>query len=106
MRKLITFFLLFSSFICHAQKIKGVITDSAGKVLPYASVFVKGTNTGTHSNNEGKYSLRLNPGTYTLVCQYVGYRNEEKQLTVSDQDYDLNFQLSVQEMTLTEVVIK
>ena len=63
-------------FYCFSQKIKGTITDNDGKLLPFASVFVKGNNKGTNANSEGKYSLKLEPGKYTLVCQYVGYKKD------------------------------
>ena len=77
---------LFCSLLSFAQKIKGVVTDKEGKLLPYASVFVKENNKGTNANNEGKYSINLSPGTYTLVCQYVGYGRQEKSITVANTD--------------------
>ncbi|MCX6318488.1 MAG: DUF5686 and carboxypeptidase regulatory-like domain-containing protein [Bacteroidetes bacterium] len=89
-----------------SQKIKGTITDSTGKILPYASVFIKETTKGTNASSEGKYSLKADPGTYTIVCQYVGYQRQEKKITVGASDVELNFQLSIQTMTLGEVVIK
>ncbi len=102
---LLTILLSCVVSICFSQKIKGVITDSSGKVLPYASVFVKGTNKGTHSNNDGKYSLKLGNGDYVLVCQYVGYQKQERTISVNNNDHDIDFRLSVQEMTLSEVVL-
>ena len=93
-------------FYCFSQKIKGTITDNDGKLLPFASVFVKENNKGTNANSEGKYSLRLEPGKYTLVCQYVGYKKEEKEITIAGNDIELNFILALQEMTLGEVIIK
>ena len=89
-----------------AQKVSGVITDREGNRIAFASVFVKGTHIGTNSNNEGKYSLKLSPGTYTLICQHVGYAREETVISLANgQDIDLNFLLSLQEMTLDEVVL-
>jgi Family of unknown function (DUF5686)/CarboxypepD_reg-like domain len=96
--------LLF--FYCFAQKIKGTVSDKDGKLLPFASVFIKGNNKGTNANSEGKYSLKLEPGKYTLVCQYVGYKKEEKEITIAGNDIELNFILAIQEMTLGEVIIK
>ncbi|MEO7924908.1 MAG: DUF5686 and carboxypeptidase regulatory-like domain-containing protein [Chitinophagaceae bacterium] len=107
MRKLSTIlsFLVFSLPVI-SQKIKGVVTDNTGKLLPYASVFIKENNKGTNANSDGKYSLKLSPGQYTLVCQYVGYKREERKITVAGEDIELNFVLSIQEMTLGEVIIK
>lgn len=102
----LAFFSLIFSLQCFSQKIKGVVTDKQGKTLPYASVFIKETNTGTNTNSEGKYSIKLSPGTYTLVCQYVGYAREERSVKVSDTDIELDFILGMQEMTLGEVILK
>ncbi len=103
---LLIFTLSFFSLIAHSQKIKGVVTDNNGKTLPFASVFIKENNKGTNANSEGKYSLKLEPGQYTLVCQYVGYKKDEQKITIANDDQDLNFILTIQEMTLSEVVIK
>ena len=102
------FFLLFSCYtlICFAGKISGTITDNRGEPLSYASVLVKGTSKGTTANSEGKYSLNLAPGDYTIMCQHVGYKREEKQVTITDADIHLDFSLSIQELTLGEVIVK
>ncbi|MBI3138021.1 MAG: carboxypeptidase-like regulatory domain-containing protein, partial [Sphingobacteriales bacterium] len=101
------FFLFF--FYCspalYAGKISGTVTDTSGRVLPFASVFIKGLQKGTNSNNEGKYSLQLSPGQYIIVCQYVGYRKEERPVTVTGEDLKVDFRLVLQEMTLGEVIL-
>ena len=107
MRKLIFLFaILFFSLAVYSQKIKGIVTDNNGKTLPFASIFIKENNKGTNANSEGKYSLKPEPGTYTLVCQYVGYKKEERKITVANEDIELNFILTIQEMTLGEVIVK
>lgn len=77
-----TFFLLLLFSLFHydvlAVKISGTITDDKGNILPYASVFIKGSSQGTMSNNRGKYFLDLPAGNYTIVCQFVGYTRQEK----------------------------
>jgi len=99
------FFL--ATLACHAQKIKGIVTDSSGKLLPFSSIFFKGTNKGTYSGNEGKYSLKAEPGQYTLVCQYVGYKRAEQNISIrKDEDLEVNFVLVQQEMMLSEVIVK
>lgn len=96
----------FSLLIAYAGKITGVITDDKGQVLPYASVLVKGTTRGTTANNEGSYFLNLDPGTYTIVCQHVGYSRQEKIIVVDSEPVAVDFQLHLQELTLSEVIIK
>ena len=108
MRKLISLSIIsFFSIAIYSQKIKGVVTDINGKLLPFASVFIKENNKGTNANTEGKYSLKLEPGQYTLVCQYVGYKKDERKISLSkDEDIEINFVLALQEMTLDEVIVK
>ncbi len=103
---LLIFFIYSLFFNAHAGKISGLVTDDKGNILPYASVFVKGTSKGTTSNNQGKYFLELAPGDYTIVCQYVGYTRQEKRVTIGDETITLNFQLPLQQTTMKEVVVK
>lgn len=101
--------LIFFGLLFHqlpAQKIKGTVTDRDGKPLAYASVYIKGAQSGTHAGIEGKYVLKLPDGKYTLVCQHVGYRKAEADVQVSGNDHEINFVLDPQELTLTEAIIK
>lgn len=100
-----TVFICFS-FTALAGKISGKVTDDKSTVLPYASILIKGTSKGTTTNNLGVYFLQLTAGTYTIVCQYVGYARIEKIITVGNDDAILDFQLSPQQTTMKDVVVK
>lgn len=95
----------FIALFCYAGKITGTITDEKGEPLPFASISIKGTNLGVIAGNKGTYEIVVNPGTYTLVCQHVGYKAESKTVTVSG-DLVVNFQLQLQQLKMEEVVIK
>lgn len=98
-------FFLFS--LCtYAGKITGTVTDDKGTVLPFASIIIKNSTRGTTSNNEGRYFLQLSPGVYTIICQYVGYERQEKEVTVGNDEVVVNFQLPRQQLSLPEVVVK
>ncbi|NOT51121.1 MAG: carboxypeptidase-like regulatory domain-containing protein [Chitinophagaceae bacterium] len=96
---------LFCSLLSYSQKIKGVVTDTTGKPLSNSSIFVKGSTKGVNANSEGKYSLKLEPGKYTLVCQHVGFGKQEASITVTNDDHEINFVLKVQEMLMSEVIV-
>ncbi len=102
--------LLFTTIIIFhsamAGKIGGTVTDDKGTILPYASVFIKGTSIGTTSNNSGRYFLNLPAGNYSIVCQYVGYTRQEKIVNLGDEPIALNFQLSLQQTSMKEIVVK
>src|SRR5450631_2281134 len=107
MRTFILFlYFLISCLGAQAVKITRTVKDDKGNILPFASVFIKGSSQGTTSNNRGKYFLDLPAGNYTIVCQYVGYARQEKTITLSSETLTLDFQLSLQRTTLKEVIIK
>jgi len=83
MRKL-SFFLLclvtaFLSQIAIAQNINvsGTVADAAtGEGIPFASIQVKGTMTGTATDADGKYAISV-PKNATLIFSSIGYVNQE-----------------------------
>lgn len=83
------------------QPITGTITDAKGEVLAGVSVLVKGTNRGTSTNGEGKYSLVVQPSE-TLVFSFVGYI--KKEIVVGNQT-EINLVLNEDTQTLGEVVV-
>jgi len=89
-----------------ATRITGTVKDDKGAVLPYASILVKGSTRGVTANHEGKYFLDLSPGTYTLVCQYVGYAREEKKVTVGQDGLTVDFRLSLLQLSMADVVVR
>ncbi len=98
--------LLLFSICAQAGRVTGTVKNQKGETLPYASVFVKGTTTGTTTNSQGNYFLDLLPGDYTIICQYVGYAKIEKTVTVTNAAVTLNFDLAVQQTTMKEVVVR
>ncbi|MBC7747149.1 MAG: carboxypeptidase-like regulatory domain-containing protein, partial [Methylotenera sp.] len=105
MRLYLLFFALFLFKDISAQKIYGTVFNSNGDLLPYASISVKGTTKGTSANDKAKYALNLAPGTYTFICQNLGYTSAEKKLTVTI-DTELSFVLTEQKLSMEAVVIK
>ena len=70
-------FLVFSVAITSAQEtsdiaIFGNITDAKGEAIPFASIAIKGTKTGTTSDVDGKYKI-TSPANGTLVYSFMGY---------------------------------
>ena len=86
-------------------QIRGIVVDENNMPLPYVSIYVQNTSTGTTSNLEGRYKLELAPGDYKIIFQYVGYKNEVLTVKVSDLPTDLDVQLNLQATELAEVVI-
>ncbi len=100
--------LFFFCFAIHvsAQKIYGEVKNAKGEIVPFASVIIKGSSVGASANNKAQYALALKAGTYTVVCQSVGYTKNEKQITITVQDVEVNFVLNEQQYTMNDVVVK
>lgn len=60
-----------------AQTISGKITDHSGDPIPGVSVVVKGTNNGTITDFEGRFTLANVPSDASLVFSFVGMISQE-----------------------------
>ncbi|WP_034256563.1 DUF5686 and carboxypeptidase regulatory-like domain-containing protein [Adhaeribacter aquaticus] len=89
----------------HAAVVKGRVLDEKGEPLPFATLYVRNTTTGTASNEQGYYQLTLTPGTYQLVFQYVGYKAkiEEIEIGIADVVRDVTLQLDVYNLNAIEI---
>jgi Family of unknown function (DUF5686)/CarboxypepD_reg-like domain len=106
MQKLLLLFLCIPVLSSSAQKIEGTVYDNEGRVLPFATVIIKGTQKGVIANTRGNFSFTLTPGNYTLVCMYVGYTTLEKQVVLDSRNVIADFVLTLQKLVLKEVIIK
>jgi Ca-activated chloride channel family protein len=57
--------------------VKGKITDEKGNPIHGASVFEKGKQSGTSSDEKGEFSLSVSNEKATLVITYIGYERLE-----------------------------
>ncbi len=57
--------------------ISGIVTDDLGEPAIGASILVKGTNTGTITNTDGRFSIQTDGLTGTLVISYIGMETQE-----------------------------
>ncbi|WP_212004175.1 DUF5686 family protein [Chitinophaga sp. HK235] len=101
-----TLFLLLLTTYCEAAIVKGLVTDDKNTPLPFATVLIKGTTIGTTTNAAGQYQLDIAPGSYTLVCQYIGYRKTETTINVDATTQTINFTLLPVNLQIREVVVK
>lgn len=85
--------------------IKGNVKDAGGNPLASASVTVEGQRGGTLTDAAGNYSLKVKPGTYTLVVTYVGATAQRLQATVAaGQTVEVNTSVNVS-AEMTDVVV-
>lgn len=71
------FFVLFASFaVAQERPVTGSVTDNNGLPLPGVSIQVKGTQLGTQTDFDGKFSINAAP-TDVLVFSFIGMRTQE-----------------------------
>ena len=86
--------------------IKGMVIDSIdGGPLPYASVLWKGSDKGTITDENGKFSLSVSGKNVVLEISFLGY--EPKQVKVaSGKTENLRIALAPSNIVLNEIVVK
>jgi TonB-linked SusC/RagA family outer membrane protein len=83
--------------------VTGIVKDSVNNDgLPGVSILVKGTNSGTTTDNDGKFSVQVPNDKSTLVFTFIGYRKQE--IFVGSQT-QINVQLTTDISTLEEVMV-
>ena len=88
-----------------AQTLTGTVNAEDGP-LPGANIIVKGTETGTQTDFDGKFTLNVTAGSGTLVISFVGFANEEIAYTLAaGETKDLGVITMVSDNALEEVVI-
>ena len=108
MRKFLFLITLFSfPFISFAGIVKGTITDSNGKGIPYVVVGVKKSTYGVNSNLAGGYFIELPPGNYVFVFSQIGLVEQERSVVIIDgKPLILNVQMETSLMELSTFEVK
>ncbi|WP_333809434.1 TonB-dependent receptor [Flavobacterium sp.] len=101
---------LFFSVAMFAQNgtVTGTILDKEfnNEPLAFANIIVKGTKQGTSTDVNGKYSISLKPGSYTLVIGYLGYETKEIPFTIkANEKKVINYTLEPSGVQLNDVEI-
>lgn len=111
MRRPLYLILLFLPFLpgarLYAQNnqeitVTGQVKDKNGELIPSVSISVKGTSTGTSTDENGRFSLRIPGKTSVLVFRHVSYRPLE--YTPGDK-VQLNIVLEDLSIGLEDVVV-
>ncbi len=108
MRKLLILFFLGCTHIFFAQyyTVSGKISDEVGNGLAFSSVLIKGTTIGSNANVDGYYTLKLLPGKYELLFQYVGFKKQLVAIEITNSNIQKNIALTPESYQLSEVIIK
>jgi len=99
---LICLVLLLSGFDTYNfRTIRGMVTDSTAQPLSGVSVTIKGTNTGTSTDANGRYAINVSQTGKYLRFNYVGYKTTEVKISA---DTVVNVRLQDDDQSLSEIV--
>ncbi|WP_143304649.1 TonB-dependent receptor [Chitinophaga vietnamensis] len=102
-----TIVIILCSLTAFSQHwISGVVTNSAGKPVEGANVFIMGTIEGASTDKDGKFKFSTaQQEMITLGVSYIGYKDYKLTAKVADMA-NLSIVLSAQDKSLNEVVIR
>src|ERR1035437_2546899 len=100
---LVFFLLLMPVSYAQVRTITGIVSSSDTKeTLPGTSVLIKGSTTGSISDINGRYVIKVSQSPAVLIFSYVGYQSQE--VSVGDK-LEIDIELQVQKTALDEVVV-
>lgn len=89
-----------------AVKITGRVIDADNQPIELAVVRIAGTTTGTSTNLEGKYELKVaSADTVKVIYSCLGYKEEERLLRNPSGEVRLEVQMQKKTRDLQEVVV-
>ena len=95
-----------SAFSQHKTMISGKVLSTEKTTVDFATVYLKGTNYGGTTNEEGIYHLQAPAGEYTIVVSAIGYKTVEKPVKLMrGERTKMNVVISPQATELDEVVV-
>ncbi len=86
------------------SKLTGQIFDDTKQPVIGANVYIKELEVGAVTDVNGKFSIEIPNGNYKVAVSYVGFKNHEKHITISD-DTKINFNIDSDSQELEQVIV-
>ncbi len=106
---LMFFGLMTSLTMAQSGELTGRVMDKEyNDILPFANVVIKETGTGTTTDFEGNYSIKLDEGIYTVSFSFIGYQTIEiSQVQIKAGEVtNVNASIGPLSNELEEVIVK
>ena len=100
---LLVILLSLCSFLQAQTSISGTVKAESGEALVGASVLVQGTTSGVYTDDQGKFSLKVdNPPPLTVNITYIGYKSQSVEVTSSPATIEV---VMAEDITSSEEVV-
>lgn len=101
--------ILISLGFSQETLIQGKVTDSNNKTLPFVNIGIPNKNTGTVSNQNGSFILKIPSNISridTVVFSYIGYKTIKKSVAELIGQKGKSTQMEIEENQLKEVILE
>lgn len=99
----VVLFLVACGSVMAQQTVTGTVTSAVDEApLPGVSVLVKGTNTGTSTDAQGKFVIEVPDNNAVLVLSFIGFTTQEVQVGAQT---NISIQMREDATELSEVVV-
>jgi hypothetical protein len=106
LRKLLLVLMFLASTVdLFSQGISGRISSSTGEAIPFATIYVPKLSTGTTSNIEGNYELKLPKGKWNILFQSLSYQTQSRDVVIDSTFQKINIQLTTQNYRIPEIIV-
>lgn len=99
---LLSLFMFFAASVMAQVTVTGTVIDDQGEPTIGAIVREKGTQNGTATDFDGKFTIKVKNANATLTISYVGYQTQEVKLAGRN---NVNVTLKGDATTLEEMVV-
>jgi hypothetical protein len=106
MRKNLLFILfILTALGARAQQymLTGRIAGPKNEPVSFTSVYIRNSTYGTTANEEGRYRLKLSPGTYNVTYRFTGYKEQTESITITDHNETHDVQLATEVFKFSQV---
>lgn len=103
---LILIAVCFMSFLVQGQtyELNGIVKDNKGLNVPGANIMISSLNKGTVTDVNGKFKLEVPQGNYMLKATYLGFKDYERKVTVTD-DVTIKIELQLGNYMLDGIMV-
>jgi hypothetical protein len=105
LKTIVSFFLFAAIIYSQTHTVDGFVFDvETSEPLSYANVRIDGTTSGTSTNINGRFNLKLKIGSYRLIFSFIGYKADTLSIIVPTTK-KIEIGLEPRAVKLPEVVV-
>ena len=110
-KQFICFFLFIPTLLISQSSINGLIKDINNNGIEGANIIIKTKDDKTvafgTSNNKGRFSIKINSGSFLLKISYLGCKTITQYIEIKNEDLNLQSIILIESSTeLDEVILK